>query len=215
MGRSLKYSFAFAGEDRVIESILKPLIADSGVYVDVGCNHPKLFSNTYGLYRKGWKGICVDANERLISKYQLERPRDIAVCEVVSSSIKKVDFYQIENDVLSTIDINNLEGAIELGLSYKTKKRRTATLSSILKRYNIQCDFDVLSIDAEEHDFEVLRSLDFSYYQPKLIVVEDETFDFKNYDTNVFVNFLSNKGYEMVGYVSKNSYFLKNGHNET
>ncbi len=213
LGRSLKYSFAFTGEDRIIESVLKPVITESGVYVDVGCNHPKLFSNTYGLYRKGWRGVCIDANERLINKYQLMRPKDIAICEVISSSIKDVDFYQIENDVLSTIDKNNLEEAIKLGLSYKTIKRKTSTLTSILKNYNIQRDFDILSIDAEEHDFEVLRSLDFSIYQPKLIIVEDETFDFKTYEANEFVKFLSNKGYEMVGYVLKNSYFLKNGHN--
>lgn len=71
LGRSVKYSFAFTGEDKIIEGILKPLITNHGSYVEVGCNHPKFLSNTYGLYRKGWRGICIDANQNLISKYRL------------------------------------------------------------------------------------------------------------------------------------------------
>lgn len=210
LGRSLKYSFAFTGEDRIIEGILKPIINEPGFYVDVGCNHPKFFSNTYGLYRKGWKGLCIDANESLIKKYRLHRPKDIAVCDVISNTIKEIDFYQIENDVLSTIDQSNLQEAIKLDLSYKTVKRKTSTLTSILKQHKIGSDFDILSIDAEEHDFEVLSSLDFSLYHPKLIIVEDEDFNFSNYSSNRFVKFLQEKKYEMIGYVLKNAYFTYN-----
>lgn len=210
LGRSLKYSFAFTGEDRVIEGVLTPVISETGFYVDVGCNHPKFFSNTYGLYRKGWRGLCIDANEELIEKYRLQRPKDKAVCEVVSNEEKEVDFYEIENNVLSTMDQKNLEEAIKLNLSYKSVKRKTSTLTTILKKYNVSNDIDVLSIDAEEHDFEVLSSLDFSLYQPKLIIVEDETFDFKDYHINEFAKFLNEKGYDMVGYVLKNAYFLQN-----
>ena len=210
LGRSLKYSFAFTGEDRIIEGILKPIINESGFYVDVGCNHPKFLSNTYGLYRKGWKGLCIDANESLIKKYRLHRPKDIAVCEVISNKVKEIDFYQIENDVLSTLDQSNLKEAIKLDLQYKTVKRKTSTLTSVLKQYNIGSDFDILSIDAEEHDFAVLSSLDFSLYHPKLIIVEDEDFNFSDYSNNRFVTFLQEKKYEMIGYVLKNAYFAYN-----
>src|SRR5690554_2751995 len=79
LGRSLKYSYAVAGEDKVIEGLLKPKITQPGFYVDVGCNHPTLFSNTYGLYRKGWRGVCIDANQELIDLYALYRPKDKAV----------------------------------------------------------------------------------------------------------------------------------------
>ena len=96
LGRSLKYSFAFTGEDRIIEGILKPIINRPGTYVDVGCNHPKFLSNTYGLYRKGWRGICIDANRTLIKKYALLRPRDIAVTALISDQEKEVTFYEIE-----------------------------------------------------------------------------------------------------------------------
>ena len=208
LGRSLKFSFAFTGEDRIIEGIIKPKINESGFYVEVGCNHPKFLSNTYGLYKKGWKGLCIDANESLIKKFRLQRPKDIAVCAVISNEVKDINFFQIENDVLSTLDESNLEEAIKVGLSYRSSNRKTTTLTSVLKQYNVQSRFDILSIDAEEHDYEVLSSLNFSLYHPKLIIVEDEDFNFSDYSNNRFVKFLKGKKYKMVGYVLKNAYFM-------
>src|SRR5690606_712600 len=91
LGRSVKYSFAFAGEDKVIEGFLKPRITEPGFYVDVGANHPTLFSNTYGLYRKGWRGICIDANQDLIDSYALYRPMDKAIAALVSEDREERD----------------------------------------------------------------------------------------------------------------------------
>src|SRR5690606_40339073 len=104
LGRTLKYSHAFAGEDKIIEGILKPKITQTGFYVDVGCNHPKLFSNTYGLYRKGWRGICIDANQKLINKYGFYRPKDRAICSLISDIVEDKTFYEVENNVLSTTE---------------------------------------------------------------------------------------------------------------
>src|SRR5690606_114765 len=117
LGRSLKYSYAFAGEDKVIEGLLKPRITEPGFYVDVGANHPKLFSNTYGLYRKGWRGICIDANQELIDLYALNRPRDRAIVALVSADHEEREFYQVQNDVLSTTETAFLEEYRKEGLS--------------------------------------------------------------------------------------------------
>src|SRR5690606_9742190 len=87
LGRSLKYSYAFAGEDKAIEGLLKPRITKPGFYVDVGANHPTAFSNTYGLYRKGWRGICIDANAKLVDLYSLYRPKDQAIVALVSDDL--------------------------------------------------------------------------------------------------------------------------------
>ena len=209
MGRSLRYSFGFRGEDRIIAGILKPIITESGFYVEVGCNHPQFHSNTYGLYRVGWRGICIDANDKLVRKYGLFRPRDIAVCALVSNSEGEVDYYRIENDVLSTVDQANVAQAVAEGLHYEVEKRNTAGLTSILDQYGAPAQFELLSIDAEEHDYEVLTSLDFDRYRPKLVVVEDEEFSFSELADNRFVRFLTAQQYHLVGYVLKNAYFLR------
>ena len=209
MGRSLKYSYAFTGEDKLIEGILKPQIRQEGFYIDVGCNHPKFLSNTYGLYRKGWKGICIDANKDLINKYRYLRPQDIAIHALVSNQIEERDFYILENDVLSTTEKTNLGDIKKLGLNYETKKLKPRSLTSILKENNLQREIDLLSIDAEEHDYNVLLSLDFNIYSPRLIIVEDESFNPSDYTNNPFYDLLKEKGYEVEGFVLKNVYYLK------
>ena len=56
---------------------------DSGFYVDIGCHHPKRFSNTYLLYKKGWNGINIDANKLTISLFNIFRARDKNYCFVL------------------------------------------------------------------------------------------------------------------------------------
>src|SRR5690606_16048136 len=59
LGRSVNYSFAFAGEDGVIAGLLQPTTTEPAVDAEVGANHPKRFSDTYRRYPKGWRGICI------------------------------------------------------------------------------------------------------------------------------------------------------------
>jgi len=210
LGRSLKYSFAFTGEDRIIEGILKPIVTGKGYYVDIGCNHPKFLSNTYNLYRRGWKGICVDANEELIKKYALCRPKDIAVQALVSNKIEERPFYFSQNDVLSTTEQSNLQIIVNQGLTYERKQFLPKTLTSILDQNNFAREFDLLSVDVEEHDLQVLNSLDFEKYSPKLIIVEDESFEISTQEGNAINLFLESRGYLLVGSVLKNQYYLKN-----
>ncbi|MFD2203192.1 FkbM family methyltransferase [Shivajiella indica] len=208
LGRSLKYSFAFTGEDRIIESLLKAKITYNGFYVDVGANHPKFLSNTYSLYRKGWRGICIDANKNLIKKYEFFRPKDHAVHALVSDIATSRTFYQVQNNVLSTTDARFLRDFEQEGLEVKEEVMQSTTLTDILDRYHAPKDFDLLGVDAEEHDLEVLKGMDWNRYRPRLVVVEDETFDFRNRAIHPMVFFMQQKGYDLKGYVLKNLYFM-------
>lgn len=209
LGRSVRYSFAHTGEDRILEGLLKPLITENGFYVEVGCNHPILFSNTYGLYRKGWTGICVDANPALKEKFNRLRPRDRFILALVSDTSSEREFYIIQNDVLSTTEKNNKEAAANQGLTFNTIKYFPQSLTSILDKHNAPQEFDLLSIDAEEHDYHVLRSLDFSKYKPQVIIIEDETYSFDESASNAIVDFMGRNGYVLVGFILKNLYFQR------
>lgn len=207
LGRSLKYSFAFGGEDKILEGIYKPIIDKPGYYVDVGCNHPIFLSNTYGLYRKGWRGVCVDANKDLIKKHKKYRPKDISICALVSNEEKEREFYKVSNDGLSTTEKNNLaEKEIQV-LGYQTEIHHSKTLTTILQEVAAPRHIDILSIDVEEHDFQVLQSLNFDLFKPKLIVIEDETFDIYKTADHRIVDYLDVNGYGLEGYVLKNLYF--------
>ncbi len=208
LGRSVRYSFAFTGEDRLISGLLLPKIYEKRFYVEVGCNHPVFLSNTYALYRVGWRGICIDANAELIAKYSLYRPKDVSITALVSNQVKDMTFHQIENDVLSTVDEANVRQARQEGLSVTSKSCQSTTLTLLLDQHGAPKYFDLLSIDAEEHDYAVLTSLDFSKYCPKLVVVEDESFDMLDAVNNRFVKFLATHHYQLAGSVLKNLYFM-------
>ena len=207
LGRHLKYSFAFTGEDLILQGLRKPLITQSGFYVDVGCNHPTFLSNTYLFYRRGWRGICVDANPALIRQYQKLRPRDTTIVAFISDTPGLRTFHLVENDVLSTGEPANLPSIRTAGLAYQTTQIPTQTLTAVLDTHGAPAQFDILSVDAEEHDYQVLKSLDWSRYRPRLVVVEDETFDPAQPADNQIFNWMTAQGYRLVGFVLTNLYF--------
>lgn len=207
LGRSVKFSFAYTGEDRIVESMLKPLIQYNGYYVDVGCNHPIFLSNTYLFYRRGWRGLCIDVNPKLIRKFASLRPKDIAIEALVSDNTEEMDFYLVQNDVLSTVEKENLIVAKNENLEYEVIKVVPKTLTGLLDKYDVPERIDLLTIDAEEHDFNVLNSLDFKKYKPKLIIIEDEKFDLLDPNKNRIYILLISKGYELIGFILKNIYF--------
>lgn len=209
-GRSARISYAHTGEDRLIESILKPIISEKGFYVEVGCNEPIFISNTFSLYKKGWKGICIDANETLIKKYARLRPQDIAVSALVSDEKTIRDYFIYANNVLSSTEQMNIDISEEPGFEVvATKQLKTETLTEILDRCKAPTYFDLLSIDAEEHDLQVLKSMDFNKYFPKLIVVESETFDHSKPQEDLIYQLITTKGYVLEGSMLKNLYFLR------
>ena len=52
-------SYFFQGEDMVLRRLLG--VRRAGFYVDVGVFYPIFMSNTYGFYRRGWRGMNIDA----------------------------------------------------------------------------------------------------------------------------------------------------------
>src|SRR5215510_10661697 len=52
-------SFSQQGEDLILARLFEG--QRRGFYVDVGAHHPRRFSNTFLLYRRGWRGLNIDA----------------------------------------------------------------------------------------------------------------------------------------------------------
>jgi hypothetical protein len=64
----------------------------TGFCVEFGCHHPFRGSNTLSLYSRGWYGVVVDGNPDLIALFRRLRPRDTAICAVVSNKELPVTF---------------------------------------------------------------------------------------------------------------------------
>jgi FkbM family methyltransferase len=209
-GRAVKQSYGYTGEDRLLESLLKKKITYRGYYVDIGCNDPRFLSNTFLFYRRGWTGLCVDANEKVIKKFKQVRPKDIALNYLISDDESTREFYEMTNNVLSTTEEMFLPEYIRQG--QKITSQRTVqprSLTKVLDEYNIPNNFDLLSIDTEEHDLQVLQSLDFSRYTPSLIVIEAEDFNAETPGNHPIFQFLKAHHYNFEGSILKNLYFKK------
>ena len=200
------FSFSQGAEDIILGYL--PL-SGTGTYVDVGCNEPVRFSNTFNLYLQGWRGINIDANSELINKCKKIRKRDISICAAVSDTEREVTFHKAKISSVSTIDEERLVEWKKLWTFAEEDKETviTRTLTSILdENLTAGSQIDLLSIDDEGHDFQVLKSLDLARYKPKVIIIEIHTID-KISETDIY-QYLSANGYKLKYYAVLNAYFV-------
>ena len=164
----------------------------NGFYVDVGSYHPIERNNTMLLYNKGWEGINIDISDFSIKLFDQLRSRDINLNLAVSKNEGEIEMYfQKKLSQLSTIKKEQIKKSFQGEV--KIKKIISKTLTSILdetKFANKKIDF--LDIDVEGADMDVLESLDFEKYSPKLICIE--VIKENNEDSDIF-NFLRKKDY--------------------
>ena len=168
----IQFHYSQFGEDIILREILKKEISN-GFYIDVGCFHPKKFSNTYMLYKKGWSGINIDMEEDKISLFNMVRPRDLNILSPISDKEEDVTLYRYSKYGLgSTIDKKiAFETSDHI---YDKTTVKTRTLNEVINESPYKdTQIDVLSIDVEGVDFKVLRSLDIKKYSPKVIIIED------------------------------------------
>ena len=92
-------SWSQEGEDLILARIFgdKP----DGFYVDVGAHHPQRFSNTYYFYRRGWRGINIDAMPGSMLAFNRLRPLDINIELGIGSQPGKLNFYMFNEPALN------------------------------------------------------------------------------------------------------------------
>ena len=191
--RYLKYkinffpSYGATGEDVLLNKIFKKKI---GFYVDVGALHPINGSNTYHLYKKGWRGINFDLMENNIKLFKFFRPRDISLNIAVSSKKGFVDSYIFDSGSgLNTVEKKWAEKwKTIIKKNYITVKIKKDKLTTLLKKYNCPEDFDFLNIDVENHEIEVIKGLDFKTYKPKIIAIEIHVKKQKRFSNLIYIN---------------------------
>lgn len=202
------FSFSQGAEDIILSYFQLP---GPGTYVDVGCNEPVRFSNTFNLYLQGWRGINIDANRDLIYECQKIRKKDISICAAVSDSEREVTFHKSKTSAVSTIDEDRLKDWEKLWTFAEEDKEKvvTKTLTSILdENLPAGSQIDLLTIDVEGHDFMVLKGLDLTKYRPKVIIIEIHSID-KIIETDIY-RYLSANDYSLMYYAVLNAYFVDN-----
>jgi FkbM family methyltransferase len=186
------------GEDIVLARLLGATA--SGFYVDVGAHHATRFSNTYALYRKGWRGLNIDATPGSMESFRRLRPEDINVEAAVSDRREPLVFSLFKEGALNTFDPALARSYVEGGWEPRGSVEIVPqTLASLLERHLAPGQqIDLLSVDVEGEDLAVLRSNDWSRYCPRIVIVEALDTPLASLDRHCVVAFLKDQGYVPV-----------------
>jgi FkbM family methyltransferase len=173
---------------------------DTGFYVDVGAHHPKRFSNTYFFYKRGWRGINIDAMPKCMESFNRVRPRDINVEKPISNKKQILTYYAFNEPALNGFSKKISESRDGLD-NYKVifeKDIETSTLEEVLnEKLPENQEIDFLSIDVEGLDFEVIQSLNIQKYKPRVILVEVLGSTLADIGEDKVYQFLKAAGYEL------------------
>ena len=209
--RNFKYifqkSYSQFNDDIFIKKFFQNKI---GTYVDIGCHHPFRLSNTFLLYKNGWKGINIDLVQLNIDLFKIIRPKDRNICCAISNKNGTSKVFIPNGNLLSSeISIKkNYSNIIKKyhNNSFIIKKINTYTFEKILKKFKIKiAKIDFLKIDIEGKDFEVLKNINLKKYKPKLICIETFNLDKKN-KKNIY-KYIKNIDYKLVYKSPMNSFF--------
>jgi len=195
-----KKSYSQEGEDLILMRFFEKKA--NGFYVDVGAHHPKRFSNTYLFYKKGWRGINIDARPGSMKQFKKERVRDINLEIPISVESKTLTYYMFNEPALNGFskDLSEAHAGKNGYEIDSTIELKTERLDKVLDE-NLPKDtaIDFLSIDVEGLDFEVLRSLDLSRYRPVLILIEVLGSSLSELLDSEISRYLAGYGYEVYG----------------
>lgn len=198
VGSEMEYSsrsYSQEGEDRVLDRYFG--YREPGFYVDVGAHHPHRFSNTHLFYKRGWRGINIDAMPDSMGPFRRLRQRDINLEMGVGEVSGTAKFFIFNEPALNTFDEMTAKAHTRPEWHViRTVDVAIEPLSVILDRHlpsGVGIDF--LSIDVEGRDLAVLKSNNWSRFQPEIILVESLGKDLSGLQTDETVLFLKTVGY--------------------
>jgi len=213
-----KKSYSISNVDLIIDRLFSGVA--KGFYIDVGCNHPIKYNNTYLLHKRGWKGINIDLDQTSINEFNIMRRNDHNVQELVGSidGEEKEIYYYHERSAINTT-------SKELSDKRLTKpreliKKKTRSLNKIIENspYNNE-KINFISIDIENQEYEVLKNFNFKKYEIDIIVTECTDMNqlkLETYtqsleyilNTNLF-KLLDKNDYKLINWVNSDLVFAK------
>ncbi len=217
--RYSKQSFSLSNVDLIIERIFKK--NNKGVYIDVGCNHPIKYNNTYLLYKKGWNGLNIDLDQESINQFNKLRKRDTNIQALITEedNEEKDLFFYHERSAINTI---SKDLANKRNNKYKEiKKIKGISLNSIIENSKFKdSKIDLLSIDIENYEYEALKNFNFKKYKIDVIVTEITDTKIENLELyNLSLEYILNSNlykllikndYKLVNWINADLIFVRN-----
>jgi len=156
-------------EDKYLLKLFKIEDVQNGTYLEIGAYDGIYFSNTLFLQNEyGFSGILIEPQKTLFKELTINRPLDFLVNSAISNSEEtQISFIgdNLEAGISSLSSINLERFPAWKNYMVDNKKMKTVIRDSNLKY------IDVMFIDTEGSEFEIIKSINFSF-PISLIVVE-------------------------------------------
>ena len=169
-------SYALEGEDMVLRRLLEVTRPESDFFVDVGAHHPFRFSNTYFFYKKGWRGINIDAMPGSMDMFRKYRPDDINLELAISDTRDTLTYHVFDQSALNTFseELSAQHQAKGVAKLMQKVDIKTYSLAEVLAK-NLPPGKRIcfITVDVEDLDLAVLRSNDWEKYRPQYVLMED------------------------------------------
>lgn len=189
------------GQDEIVERFFAEHPPKSRVFVEVGAFDGVHYSNVRRLREThGWTGVSIEPVGKNYDKLSASYTGQPVICVRCAIGEKEgvaelnVSSYphlpDWGSDVATLSESETKRWQQQYGAVWHKERVSVKTLTTVLRENHIET-VDFLSVDAEGHDLDVLKGLDFSAYQPQLIVVEYNRHRQEIYD------FLTENGYRL------------------
>jgi len=186
----------------------------NGVFVDVGAYDGVTWSNSLALEKYlDWKGICIEPIPEVFES--LTKTRSVkCVQSAITDYDGEVEFVHVEGyaemlsgitQTMNTSHIERIESEIRNhGGRKEVLKLRAEKLQTVLDREEID-RIDYMSIDVECGELAVLKGINWDKTSIKLVSCEINQYT----DGSAIFEFLKNLGYNYLGRVCGDEFFLK------
>lgn len=176
-------------------------------FVEIGAHDGESVSNTSCLADAGWRGIYVEpVYEYFLKCLERHVDNDVAVANY-AIGMEEGEYKIYKNDVLSSLSSEHADIAISKFKypEWSTTTCRLIRLESLLNKYRVPINFDLLVVDTEGYEDYVFYSFDLKKWKPRMIIAEitDQHEYFRdNYEwvsrmQNLRIN-ITNEGYVQI-----------------
>lgn len=218
--KHLRRSYSQSGEDIIISDLFVRLRINTPTYLDIGANEAVSHSNTYRLYTRRSKGVCVEPNPILYKKLLTKRKRDTCLnAGIAFNERTEADFYIFPEKVngLNTFSKQDADfweqiGNNEIGRHKieKVIKMQLININDIMEKYfNSHPNF--ISIDVEGLDLQILKTINFEKFRPEVFCIETISYAENNKEikNNKIIEFLNSMGYFIYADTYINTIFCR------
>ncbi len=163
----------------------------NGVFFEAGANDGVFQSYTCRLEKElNWSGVLVEPSLIAFNACKANRPQSkVLNCALTDQNVETItgDF---DGNPMCSIAGTRLNRAASVTV-------KATSLTKVFAEHFQSATVDLISIDVENYELNVLRSLDFSRFRPRFILVEIYTASF--YDV---VNFLLANNYLLISNIT-------------